>query len=131
MRAAQRRRIYISSLEAHIDKLHNQLIGIGLYPVPYSSLAPYKGMSTTAAKAMLAGLQQDAQHISMKETEIERAVSNIYCCLSPIRAHAGRLQNLNLRRTLETVDRERLGHVAVRLRSNVERQAVSSCLADK
>lgn len=77
MRAAQRRRIYISSLEAHIDRLHNQLIGIGLYPVPFADLVPFKGMSAAAAKPMLAGLQQDVQQVRSKQTEIERAVSSI------------------------------------------------------
>jgi hypothetical protein len=75
MRAANRRTIYITSLEAHIDRLHAQLIDHGLYPVAFADLAPFKGMSSKLVKGMITGLQSDAQFIRSKQTEIERAVS--------------------------------------------------------
>jgi hypothetical protein len=74
VRAGQRRKVYIASLEAHIDALHAQLIEYGLYPVPFADLAPYKGMSSKIVKGVLVGLQTDAQFIRSKQTEIERAV---------------------------------------------------------
>ncbi|KAG9314419.1 hypothetical protein JVU11DRAFT_5216 [Chiua virens] len=51
MGAPHRRTIYIASLEAHIDRLHNQLLGIGLYPIPFERLEPYRGLNSKTAKA--------------------------------------------------------------------------------
>lgn len=45
-----RRTIYTSSLEAHIDKLHNQLLTIGLWPIPFEKLDPYHGLNSKTAK---------------------------------------------------------------------------------
>jgi hypothetical protein len=79
LRAAHRRPIYISSLEAHVDRLHAQLIDHGLYPIPFADLAPFKGMSSKIVKGMIAGLQTDAQLVRSKQCEIERAVG----CFAP------------------------------------------------
>ncbi|KAI0002019.1 hypothetical protein BJV77DRAFT_970726 [Russula vinacea] len=68
-----RRTIYIATLEAHIDCLHAQLLAIGLYPVPFDRLEPFKGLNCKTAKSMVAGLQHDASHVKMKLLELERA----------------------------------------------------------
>ena len=99
MGAPHRRTIYIATLEAHIDCLHAQLLAIGLYPVPFERLEPFKGLNCKTAKvspfcvtfsisfannqcrtlqSMVAGLQHDASHVKMKLLELERAVSSIY-----------------------------------------------------
>jgi hypothetical protein len=81
MRAAQRRAIYISSLEAHVDELHTQLIDLGLYPIPFAELSQYKGTSSKIVKGVVAGLHADAQFIRSKQAEIERAVGVV--CRTP------------------------------------------------
>lgn len=53
MGAPHRRTIYIASLEAHIDRLHNQLLGIGLYPIPFQRLEPYRGLNSKTAKVTI------------------------------------------------------------------------------
>lgn len=53
MGAPHRRTIYIASLEAHIDRLHNQLLGIGLYPIPFQRLEPYRGLNSKTAKVSI------------------------------------------------------------------------------
>ncbi|KAI9460872.1 hypothetical protein BJY52DRAFT_1211237 [Lactarius psammicola] len=73
MGAPHRRTIYIATLEAHIDRLHQQLLAIGLYPVPFERLEPFKGLNCKTAKSMVAGLQHDSSHIKMKLLELERA----------------------------------------------------------
>ncbi|KIJ68375.1 hypothetical protein HYDPIDRAFT_56443, partial [Hydnomerulius pinastri MD-312] len=73
MGAPHRRTIYIASLEAHIDRLHNQLLGIGLYPIPFERLEPYRGLNSKTAKSMVAGLQHDATHTKLKLLELERS----------------------------------------------------------
>jgi hypothetical protein len=70
-----RRPTYVASLEAHIDGLHAQLIGLGLYPVPYAQLGPFKGLHATAARSIIAGLQHDGEELRAKLGEVERAVS--------------------------------------------------------
>ncbi|KAF8446004.1 hypothetical protein L210DRAFT_3392476 [Boletus edulis BED1] len=50
MGAPHRRTIYIASLEAHIDRIHNQLLTIGLYPIPFERLDPYRGLNSKTAK---------------------------------------------------------------------------------
>ncbi|KIJ21688.1 hypothetical protein PAXINDRAFT_95211 [Paxillus involutus ATCC 200175] len=77
MGAPHRRTIYIASLEAHIDRLHNQLLGIGLYPIPFDRLEPYRGLNSKTAKSMVAGLQHDATHIKLKLLELERSSTNL------------------------------------------------------
>ncbi|KAG1783880.1 hypothetical protein EV702DRAFT_1190894 [Suillus placidus] len=77
MGAPHRRTIYIASLEAHIDRLHNQLLGIGLYPIPFQRLEPYRGLNSKTAKSMVAGLQHDATHTKLKLLELERSNNNL------------------------------------------------------
>lgn len=50
MGTPQRRVVYIASLEAHIDRLHTQLLDAELYPVPFDELAPYRGLNSKTAK---------------------------------------------------------------------------------
>ena len=50
MGAPHRRTIYIASLEAHVDRLHAQLLSIGLYPIPFDKLEPYRGLNSKTAK---------------------------------------------------------------------------------
>lgn len=52
MGAPHRRTIYIATLEAHIDRLHSQLLAIGLYPVPFERLEPFKGLNCKTAKVI-------------------------------------------------------------------------------
>lgn len=71
--APHRRTIYTSSLEAHIDRLHAQLLELGFWPVAFSELEPYKGLNTKTAKSMVASLQHDASVAKLKLLELERA----------------------------------------------------------
>ncbi|KAF8640923.1 hypothetical protein AX17_000571 [Amanita inopinata Kibby_2008] len=71
--APQRRTIYMSSLEAHIDRLHAQLLEIGFWPVAFNELEPYKGLNAKTAKSMVANLQHDASVAKLKLLELERA----------------------------------------------------------
>ncbi|KAG6878382.1 hypothetical protein C0993_007564 [Termitomyces sp. T159_Od127] len=71
--APQRRTIYIASLEAHIDKLHAQLLEIGYWPVPMEELKPYHGLNSKTAKSIVSGLQHDASVARLKMLELERA----------------------------------------------------------
>jgi len=73
MGAPHRRTIYIASLEAHIDRLHAQLLSMGLYPIPFDKLEPYRGLNSKTAKSMVAGLQNDASHTKLKMLELERS----------------------------------------------------------
>ena len=45
-----RRTIYSASLEAHIDRLHSQLLGYDLFPVNVEDLSMYKGLNCKIAK---------------------------------------------------------------------------------
>ncbi|RDX52083.1 hypothetical protein OH76DRAFT_1401000 [Lentinus brumalis] len=73
MGAPHRRTIYLASLEAHIDRLHEQLLGYSLAPVPFEQLEPYRGLNAKTAKSMVSGLQHDAGEIKLKILELERA----------------------------------------------------------
>jgi len=53
MGAPHRRTIYTASLEAHIDRLHAQLLSIGLYPIPMADLEPYRGLNVKTAKVSI------------------------------------------------------------------------------
>ncbi|KAI6007356.1 hypothetical protein EDD15DRAFT_49830 [Pisolithus albus] len=77
MGAPHRRTIYTASLEAHIDRLHNQLLSIGLYPIPFDRLEPYRGLNTKTAKSMVSGLQHDATQSKLKLLELERSNTNL------------------------------------------------------
>ena len=50
MGAPHRRTIYTASLEAHVDRLHEQLLSISLFPVPFEKLEPYRGLNSKTAK---------------------------------------------------------------------------------
>ena len=53
MGAQERRKIYLASLEAHIDQLHEQLLSYSLAPVPLEMLVPYGGLNKQTAKVRL------------------------------------------------------------------------------
>ncbi|KAI5898098.1 uncharacterized protein SCHCODRAFT_01082776 [Schizophyllum commune H4-8] len=73
--APHRRTIYIASLEAHVERLHAQLLSIGFWPVAFEELDVFRGLNGKVAKSMIAGLQHDAVMEKMKVMELERAVS--------------------------------------------------------
>ena len=50
MGAPQRRTIYTASLEAHIDRLHQQLEACGYPPATKEQLQPYHGLNAKTAK---------------------------------------------------------------------------------
>lgn len=50
MGAPQRRTIYTASLEAHVDRLHEQLLSLELFPVPFQTLECFKGLNSKTAK---------------------------------------------------------------------------------
>lgn len=77
MGAPHRRTIYMASLEAHIDRLHNHLLSFGLYPVPFSRLEPYRGLNSKTAKSMVSGLQHDATQSKLKLLELDRSNSDL------------------------------------------------------
>ncbi|PSR76256.1 hypothetical protein PHLCEN_2v8573 [Hermanssonia centrifuga] len=74
--APLRRTMYISSLEAHVDELHAQLLSLELYPVPFEKLEPYHGMNSKTAKSMVAGLYKDAAEMKTKLLELKRSVGH-------------------------------------------------------
>ncbi|KAF4572878.1 hypothetical protein EYR36_007388 [Pleurotus pulmonarius] len=71
--AQDRRPIYVASLEAHIDRLHEQLKSIACYPVREDQLAPYIGLHSKVAKSMVSSLQHDISQTNLKLLELERA----------------------------------------------------------
>ncbi|KAJ7293647.1 hypothetical protein C8J57DRAFT_1269572 [Mycena rebaudengoi] len=73
--APNRRPIYIASLEAHIDRLHTQLLSLGpqFYPVTTSELDEYKGLNTKTCKSMVSGFQCDITRTEKQLLELERA----------------------------------------------------------
>lgn len=48
--AQARRTMYTASLEAHVDKLHEQLRAIGLTPIAPERLEPYYGLNVITVK---------------------------------------------------------------------------------
>ncbi|KAE9411047.1 hypothetical protein BT96DRAFT_961680 [Gymnopus androsaceus JB14] len=68
-----RRTIYQASLEAHVDRLHAQLLSLGFWPVPLDQLEPFKGLNSKTAKSMVAGLQYNSSQLKLKLLELERA----------------------------------------------------------
>ncbi|TFY58793.1 hypothetical protein EVJ58_g6197 [Rhodofomes roseus] len=77
MGAPQRRTIYTASLEAHIDRLHAQLLTHALFPVPFEKLDCFRGLNTKTAKSMVAGLHRDAAELRVKRLELERAMHSL------------------------------------------------------
>ncbi|KAF8807474.1 hypothetical protein BYT27DRAFT_7189544 [Phlegmacium glaucopus] len=82
--APNRRTIYIASLEAHVDRLHSQLLELGFWPVAFSELDPFKGLNSKTAKSMVAGLQHDASVSKLKLLELERANADLTKFLSSL-----------------------------------------------
>ncbi|OCH95787.1 hypothetical protein OBBRIDRAFT_702585, partial [Obba rivulosa] len=74
MGAPHRRTIYTASLEAHVDRLHQQLLEYALFPVPFEKLEPFRGLNSKTAKSMVAGLWRDAAEMKIKLLELERSV---------------------------------------------------------
>ncbi|KAI0690602.1 hypothetical protein C8T65DRAFT_550331, partial [Cerioporus squamosus] len=74
MGAPHRRTIYLASLEAHIDRLHAQLLSHSLTPVPMEQLERYRGLNAKTAKSMVSGLQHDVVEVKLKLLELDRAV---------------------------------------------------------
>ncbi|KAL0580393.1 hypothetical protein V5O48_001638 [Marasmius crinis-equi] len=75
--APHRRTIYLASLEAHIDKLHEQLLSFGSWPVAFDDLEPFKGLNSKTAKSMVAGRQYEASLARLKILELQRANENL------------------------------------------------------
>ncbi|KAH9944082.1 uncharacterized protein BXZ73DRAFT_6293, partial [Epithele typhae] len=76
MGAPHRRTIYAASLEAHIDRLHEQLnqCGDSFQAASGAELRPYHGLNAKTAKSMVSGLHHDWQDIKMMLLELDRAV---------------------------------------------------------
>ena len=53
MGTPHRRTIYIASLEAHVDRLHAQMISLGFFPVDFEKLEPFKGLNSKTAKVSI------------------------------------------------------------------------------
>jgi len=73
MGAPHRRKIYTASLEAHVDRLHAQLLSYALFPVPFEKLERFRGLNSRTAKSMVAGLHRDMCDLKMKRLELDRA----------------------------------------------------------
>ena len=112
MGAPHRRTIYTASLEAHIDRLHNHLLGFGLYPVPFSRLEPYRGLNSKTAKvrqlcsmfitifplelviqSMVSGLQHDATQSKLKLLELDRSVCGLSLTACPVLTPFSRMRS--------------------------------------
>ncbi|KAJ7181730.1 hypothetical protein C8R43DRAFT_869904 [Mycena crocata] len=70
-----RRPIYIASLEAHIDRLHVQLAGLGIQSVPMHELESLKGLNAKTCRAMVTGLQNDLSNAHERLLKLQRSVS--------------------------------------------------------
>ncbi|KAK0226195.1 hypothetical protein IW262DRAFT_1360331 [Armillaria fumosa] len=70
--APQRRKVYVSSLEAHVDALHDQLLQLGLWPVPVKELEQLKGLNSKTAKTMVAKLHYNVGLTQIKISQYEK-----------------------------------------------------------
>ncbi|KAJ7925853.1 hypothetical protein B0H13DRAFT_1862673 [Mycena leptocephala] len=94
----QRRPIYIASLEAHIDRLHTQLLSLGhaFFPIAMSELDHLKGLNTktckvspvilwewklTPPKAMVASLHNDIMQAHERLLELQRTNEKLEAAL--------------------------------------------------
>ncbi|KAF7799039.1 hypothetical protein EIP86_010269 [Pleurotus ostreatoroseus] len=77
MKAPIRRKIYIASLEAHIDALLSRLYTAEKFPIPLDALESYYGLNCKTVKSMVSGLYKDAEEDRVKLLELERAVRHI------------------------------------------------------
>ncbi|KAJ6519896.1 hypothetical protein C8R45DRAFT_39956 [Mycena sanguinolenta] len=77
MGVTHRRPIYVASLEAHIDRLHIQLRGLGMqfFPVTSEELgsAQLKGLHATTCKGMVSSLHHDIMQAHGRLLELQRA----------------------------------------------------------
>ncbi|KAK0212574.1 hypothetical protein DFS33DRAFT_1282720 [Desarmillaria ectypa] len=70
--APQRRKVYVSSLEAHIDALHDQLFRMGLWPVFTKELERHMGLNSKTAKSMVATLHHKVLLMQIKIPQYEK-----------------------------------------------------------
>ncbi|KAF4623472.1 hypothetical protein D9613_001872 [Agrocybe pediades] len=81
--APSRRTMYIASLEAHIDHLHQRLEESGLPPpINEAELIPFTGLNCKTAKSMVSGLQHDVSICKLKLLELERTNNDLQKVLS-------------------------------------------------
>ncbi|KIK71068.1 hypothetical protein GYMLUDRAFT_145447, partial [Collybiopsis luxurians FD-317 M1] len=71
--APHRRTIYLASLEAHVERLHVELLRLGFWPVSFEQVDSFKGLNSKTAKSMIAGLQYDYSNLELKLMELQRA----------------------------------------------------------
>lgn len=79
--APHRRTMYLASLEAHIDKLHAQLLEFDCCPVSAAELEPFRGLNSKTAKSMVSSLQHEVSVAKLKLLELERANRELECLL--------------------------------------------------
>jgi len=72
MKAQDRRKIYVSSLEAHVDALHTQLLDRKLYPVSFERLEKIHGVRSKTVVSMIGGIGHDVQKIKVRLEELQR-----------------------------------------------------------
>ncbi|PPQ71338.1 hypothetical protein CVT24_012079 [Panaeolus cyanescens] len=75
--APNRRKIYVSSLEHHIDYMHKILEDMGHYPVEESELERHIGLNRKTAKSMVSGLFHDSSIYKLQLLELARANSDL------------------------------------------------------
>ncbi|KAF9650486.1 hypothetical protein BDM02DRAFT_3092899 [Thelephora ganbajun] len=75
MKAQDRRKVYVSSLEAHVDALHAQLLERKLYPVSFERLEKIHGVRSKTVVSMIGGIGHDVQKIKVRLEELQRDVS--------------------------------------------------------
>ncbi|KAK0486079.1 hypothetical protein IW261DRAFT_776277 [Armillaria novae-zelandiae] len=75
--APKRRKVYVSSLEAHVDALHDQLLQLGLWPVPAKELERLRGLNCRTAKSMVAKLHHNVVLMQTKISQYEKMVCGL------------------------------------------------------
>lgn len=76
MKAQDRRKVYVSSLEAHVDTLHAQLLERKLYPVSFERLERIHGVRSKTVVSMIGGIGHDVQKIKIRLEELQRDNNN-------------------------------------------------------
>ncbi|PAV22171.1 hypothetical protein PNOK_0212800 [Pyrrhoderma noxium] len=71
-----RRTIYLASLEAHIDRLHSQVLVHGLSLCHDEELEQFQGLNCKIAKGLVSGLQQDVVRIRTQILELQRSIKS-------------------------------------------------------
>ncbi|KAJ7361665.1 hypothetical protein DFH08DRAFT_952191 [Mycena albidolilacea] len=79
----QRRPIYVASLEAHIDRLHAQLAGLGpeFFPVDMEELERLKGLNAKTCKTMIASLHNNLMQDHERLLELQRTNETLEAAL--------------------------------------------------